>query len=90
MLEEIKKDLEKLMSFYEKERQRANILQAELEKQKEQNEAYRLRIIDLERKVDNHNLADAFTANDRDNSAAKEKIEKLIREMDRCIALLEK
>ena len=90
MLEEIRKEFETLVSLYEKERETRVRMTSELEKSRLENEALRKRIIDLERTVDNHTLAEAFTAVTEDHGAAREKIEKLIREMDRCISLLEK
>ena len=90
MFEDIKKSFEKLVALYESERGQRMRLQKELESAKAENAAYKERIIDLERQVDNHKLTEAFTSSSGDNSAAKEKIEKLIKEMDRCISLLEK
>ncbi|MBS7317790.1 MAG: hypothetical protein ACI3ZH_03385 [Candidatus Cryptobacteroides sp.] len=90
MLEEIRKEFETLVSLYEKEREARVRLSSKLEENRQENEALRKRIIDLERTVDNHTLAEAFTAVSEDHDAAKEKISKLIREMDRCISLLEK
>lgn len=90
MLEEVRKEFETLISLYEKEREERLRLQDSLEKSMKENKALRKRIIDLERTVDNHTLAEAFTAVSEDHAAAKERIEKLIREMDRCISLLEK
>ena len=55
----------------------------------EQSEAYRKQITDLNQQIDNIRLASAFTGAGG-NAAAKERIEKLIREIDKCIKLLEK
>ena len=49
---------------------------------------YRKRIEDLEQQVDNLHLSEAFGVAG-DGSAAKEKIERLIKEIDKCISLLE-
>jgi len=90
MLEEIKKDFERLVALYESEREQRMRLERELESSRAESETRKKRIIDLEREVDNLKLTEAFTSAGGDNSAAKEKIEKLIKEMDRCISLLEK
>lgn len=89
MLEDLKKDIEKLVSLYEQEREKRFGLQAELEKSRAENESCRKQITDLKREVDNLKLTEAFTASAGDNSQAKEKIDRLIREIDRCISLLE-
>ncbi len=90
MLEDIKKDFERLVALYESEKEQRMRLSKELETSKTENDACKTRIIELERQVDNLKLTEAFTSATGDNAAAKEKIEKLIKEMDRCISLLER
>ncbi len=90
MLENIRKDIEKLIALYESERETKRRLQAELENSRSLNEAYRKQITDLERQVDNLKLTEAFVSPGGSDSAAREKIEKLIREIDKCISLLER
>jgi len=91
MLEDIKKNIEKLVALYENEKQARIALTEELEKAKSDIETYRQQIYDLERQVDNLKLTEAFTIpSDGDTSVAKERIDKLIREIDKCISLLEK
>ena len=62
----------------------------ELERREAEIEDCRKQIADLERQVDNLKLTEAFTAPAGSNPAAKEKINKMITGIDRCIALLEK
>jgi cell division protein FtsB len=88
MLEGIKTDIEKLIALYEAEKSERERLQAELARSEAENESCRKRIEDLEQQIDNLHLSEAFGAGG-DTSAAKEKIEKLIREIDKCVALLE-
>lgn len=88
MLEGIKTDIEKLIALYEAERSERERLQAELVRCGAENESCRKRIEDLERQVNNLHLSEAFGVGG-DSSAAKEKIERLIKEIDKCIALLE-
>ncbi len=90
MLEDIRRKFEKLVALYESERQFHLRLSDELELSRQENEKLKKRIIDLERQVDNHKLTEAFAATSADNADAKEKIEKLIKEIDRCVSLLEK
>ena len=88
MLEGIKTDIEKLIALYEAERSERERLQAELVRCGAENESCRKRIEDLEQQVNNLHLSEAFGGGG-DSSAAKEKIERLIKEIDKCIALLE-
>ena len=54
-----------------------------------QNETYRKQITELERTIDNLKLADAFKSGNADNTEARKKIDKLIKEIDKCITLME-
>mgnify|MGYP006873127471 CR=1 FL=1 len=90
MLEGIKTSIERLIARYESEREMRISLEEELSKEKSLNEAYRKQITELERQVDNLKLTEAFTASSPDRKDAKEKIERLIKEIDNCISLLEK
>lgn len=88
MLEGIKTDIEKLIALYEAERSERVRLQSELQRCKAENKSCGKRIEDLEQQVNNLHLSEAFGVAG-DGSAAKEKIEKLIKEIDKCISLLE-
>ena len=88
MLEGVKTNIEKLIALYEAERSERERLQAELQRSKADNESCRKQIEDLEQQVNNLHLSEAFGMAG-DGSAAKEKIERLIKEIDRCISLLE-
>ena len=88
MLEDIKSNIAKLISLYENEKQRADALAEKLAQCEEQSKTYREQITELNRQIDNLKLASAFTA-EGDNRVAKDRISKLIREIDKCIKLLE-
>lgn len=88
MLEGIKTDIEKLIALYESEKSERERLQEGLRRSEADNESCRKRIEDLEQQVDNLHLSEAFGVAG-DGSAAKEKIERLIKEIDKCISLLE-
>ena len=88
MLEGIRKEIEKLISLYEAEKAERIRLQSQLMHSKAENEACRKQIGDLEQQVNNLQLSEAFGAGG-DRVGAKEKIEKLIKEIDKCISLLE-
>ena len=89
MLEDIKKDIERLIALYESEKTERIRLQSELSQSKADNESCRKRIEELEQQVDNLHLTEAFLTPAGSDSGAKDRIEKLIKEIDNCISLLE-
>ena len=89
MLSNVKRNIEKLIEAYEHEKQHRIQLEVTLEEKETIIDSYRKQIADLERQVDNLKLTEAFIAPAGSDSAAKEKIEKMIAEIDRCIALLD-
>ena len=88
MLEEVKQKITQLIAAYESEKMECERLRCELGALTEQNEAYRKQIIELERQIDNQKLAGAFRT-DGDSAESKKKIDKLIKEIDKCISLME-
>ena len=90
MLEDIRKNIERLIALYEGERQQKERLALELRQRDEEIDSYKKQIADLERQVDNLKLTEAFTAPAGSGDAAKEKIDRLITEIDRCFSLVEK
>ena len=90
MLTDIKSNFEKLIALYEAQRERADALAADLEKERAANEACRKQIDDLKDQVSTLELKGAFMTGGDSSSASREKIDKLIREIDKCISLLEK
>ena len=89
MIDKVKEKIQKLIAAYEAERAERVRLETELEKSESQNQEYRKQITELERTIDNLKLADAFKAGNADNTEAKKKIDKLIKEIDKCITLME-
>ena len=90
MLEDIQKNFESLIALYESERE-ANIgLRSRLAACEASNETCRKQITELERQVENLKLAEAFLTPTGSSDSAKERIDRLIKEIDKCISLLEK
>ena len=87
MLDTVKQKITQLIAAYETEKAECEKLRAMLEQYKVENEAYRKQIIELERQIDNQKLAGAFL--NGDNTESKKKIDKLIKEIDKCITLME-
>ena len=87
MFDGVKQKITQLIAAYESEKAECERLRAELKKYSEQNEAYEKQIIELERQIDNQKLAGAFL--NGDNAESKKKIDRLIKEIDKCISLME-
>ena len=90
MLEDIKKNIERLIALYENEKRQREKLVLELERREAEIEDCRKQIADLERQVDNLKLTEAFLAPAGSDSSARETIDRMITSIDRCISLLEK
>lgn len=89
MLETVKQRIEQLIAAYETEKMEREKFQSALEQVLAENKAYREQITELERQIDNLKLTEAFMAGGADTAAAKKKINSLMKEIDRCIALME-
>lgn len=89
MLEDIKSRIEKLIARYEAVRAENERLHAELETCKAENDSYRKQMTELGQEIDTLKLTEAFMAGGNTPSIAKERIDKIIKEIDRCISLLE-
>jgi len=89
MLNNLRQQISKLIALYEAEKTERIKLQIELEKYNRQSESYRTQITELEKQIDNLKLTKAFMADGTDNAEARKKIDKLMKEIDRCISLME-
>ena len=89
MIEKLRQRIQQLISAYETERQERKRLEIELEKSLTQNKACKEQSTELERTIDNLKLADAFKSGNTDNTEARKKIDRLIKEIDKCITLME-
>ena len=89
MLETVRHKITRLIAAYEKEKAERTTAQKELEQVKAQNETYRKQILELERQIDNLKLTEAFKGRAINGTEAKRKVDSLIKEIDRCIKLIE-
>ena len=87
MLDELRQKITQLIAAYESEKAECERLREALDKSKEQNKIYEKQIIELERQIDNQKLAGAFLTGD--NAESKKRIDRLIKEIDKCISLME-
>ena len=88
MREVIWNDILELISIYEKTRDERDAMKGELQQKDDAIAGYREQIKELEKQIDNLKLKNAFLSTSGDEEA-KEKIDRMIREIDRCISLLE-
>ena len=89
MLETVKHKITRLIAAYEKEKAERTMAQKQLEQVKAQNETYRKQILELERQIDNLKLTEAFKGRAINSTEAKRKVDSLVKEIDRCIKLIE-
>lgn len=89
MLEDVKASLEKLIAAYENVKAENSDLKEEIGQLRAREEDYRKQIAELEKKIDNLKLSGAFTGDASGRKDAKESIDRLIREINRCISLME-
>lgn len=88
MLSSIKTDISRLLSMYETEKKRADSLALELEESRRAVLNCKEQITELNLEIDNLKLQSAF-APGGNSAEARETLDKLIKEIDRCIKLLE-
>ena len=88
MLEEVRKHIEELIARYEAAKVENERLREELHACKETGDALRRQVLELESTIETPKLTEAFTAGGV-HRAAKEKLDQLIREVDKCISWLE-
>lgn len=89
MLEQLQNNLEQLIAAYEAQRERADRLEAEVEKYKKAGEVADNRIKELEDKVDNLSLRSVFVPVAGAGNDARAKIDSLIEEIDKALAMLQ-
>ncbi len=91
MLEDLKKDIERLIACYEAQRECSASLEERVGQLSAENQALRKQITDLTSEIENLRLAAAFNLSDSAAKAyARTKIDKLIKEIDRCLAFVKK
>ena len=88
MLEQIRTYVTKLIALYEGEKKRADDNAALLGQTRDELEACKKQIAELNRQIDNQRLTSAFAA-EGGNAEAKQRLTKLIAEIDKCISLLD-
>ncbi len=88
IIQKLKGHIEQIISKYELALSESISLKEELEKCKTDLENKNNRIKELEQKVELMQLGDAFKASSEDVKEAKKKIARIVREIDKCISML--
>ena len=87
MLEDIRENIKQLIARYEAEKAENETLHRELQACEETADALRKQIRELESEIETRKLTEAFTS--AAPADAKAKVDKLIKEIDKCISYLE-
>ena len=87
-IDRLKKQIGNLISQYECVKADNERMALELTTSKTQLNEHKTTLNELEQKVNKLQLAEAFKASGTDVQEAKQKVTKLIKEIDKCIALL--
>ncbi len=84
----LKSKIGQIISRYESLKSENTQINAELSKCKQQLQDKNEQITELKKQIDNLQLTEAFRSSYEDTKEAKQKIAKLIREIDKCITML--
>ena len=90
MLESIKEQITRLIASYEAVSEENASLRRSLDEREKELAACKEKIQTLNKQINSLELKEAFTSSAQDNEGAKKKIDRMIRELDKCIALMEK
>ena len=87
MISDLRSKIERLISLYEREKQRGDELASQLEASMAEIADKKQQITELKSQIDHYKLAGAVTSSE-DVQASKERLNKLISDIDKCIKLL--
>ncbi len=88
LIDELKMNIRRLINSLDESKNELERIKDEYKGLEFQFSAYKEEYQALKKQYDNLKVAKALAEGDPDNQAAKQKINKLIREVDKCIALL--
>ncbi len=88
MLEQIKQNIEDLISRYEVLKAENSRLEEQLRSKEAEVGKAKEEISALKQKIDNLNLKSAFAATGEDRVRLKARIDSMIRQIDRCLSLM--
>ncbi|MBO8455910.1 MAG: hypothetical protein IAC08_05855 [Bacteroidetes bacterium] len=88
MIEDLRSDIRRLIAAYEAIKAENTSLRQKLQESTGMNEDYRKQITELEKKIDSLKLADTMLVTSRDRKEARERIDRMIKAIDKCISLI--
>lgn len=88
VVKRLKSQIEQIISKYESALSEKAILNDQLTACKVELETHKTKIKELEIKIDQLQLTNAFKASSEDVKDAKQKIGRLVKEIDKCISML--
>jgi predicted RNase H-like nuclease (RuvC/YqgF family) len=88
LVENFEKKLKKLMELYEMLKNRNSELCDQLDQQKKENEMLRLEISALNKNYSNLKQSKVLSVSGQDIDDTKQRVTRLVREIDRCIDML--
>jgi chromosome segregation ATPase len=88
LIDNFKYKIRKLISLYTQQKDEINVLKQERNNLTKQIEERDLKIDQLKEEIVKLKIAKSITTSDEESQEAKQKINKLVREIDKCIALL--
>lgn len=88
MIEDIRTDFRKLIAAYEAQRVENGSLKKKLQECMDMNEEYRKQIFELEKEIDSLRLAAAMTMSSGGKKEARERIDRMIKAVDKCISMV--
>lgn len=90
IIDSLKKKIKSVISLHEGTKEHVGLLESELNRSKKKIQEQENHINELLNENNRNNLAEAFLQNNEDPHEAKLKINNIVREIDKCIALLNK
>ncbi len=90
LISKVNGNIHKLILLYKEEKDKNSKLLNEIDSSNNELNIYKAKYQEFERKYDNLKMAKSFDGNTTDDKEARLKLNKIIREIDNCIALLNK
>ncbi|MDR3705393.1 MAG: hypothetical protein P4L28_05760 [Paludibacteraceae bacterium] len=88
LLQSLHLKIEQLKALYEKEKAKNQVLVQELEKEKKELMYAHKKMLELQTNYDNLLTAGLLSVNEDERKKAKYRLSKMVREIDKCLALL--
>lgn len=90
IIDSLKEKIRSVISMYENAVERVELLESELDSLRNKLEMHEKKMKDLTHEKETNKMAEAFLAGGGNSQEARLKINNIVREIDKCIALLNK